>query len=152
MPTSHGSGLRFAARLRSWPQQTKVPMVAYRPPLPVCQRYLSHSDAISLITRKHAHSLLLTLKPLPFAQRTPASSKMAPNSSSHTVTRAHSGHSHHHPDNTYLISKDKSDPGVRITRIGLVVNIAMAAGKGVGGVVFQSQGLTFRHCAGIQGN
>jgi hypothetical protein len=57
-----------------------------------------------------------------------------------TQTRAHSGHHHHHHDNTYLTSTNKNDAGVRITRIGLYVNLAMAIGKGVGGYVFHSQG------------
>lgn len=61
-----------------------------------------------------------------------------------TQKRFHMGHSHghghhHHHDNTYLTSTNKSDPGVRITRIGLYVNLGMAVGKGVGGVVFNSQ-------------
>ncbi|GAB7358597.1 hypothetical protein MBLNU230_g2657t1 [Neophaeotheca triangularis] len=61
--------------------------------------------------------------------------------------RAHAGHSHghhhhHHHDNTYLTSKNKSDPGVRITRIGLYVNLGMAIAKGAGGYVFNSQALT----------
>lgn len=59
-----------------------------------------------------------------------------------TQTRSHAGHSHpHHHDNTYLISTDKKDAGVRITRIGLFVNLGMAIGKGVGGYVFHSQAL-----------
>lgn len=49
-------------------------------------------------------------------------------------------HHHHHHDNTYLVSKNKHDAGVRITRIGLYVNLGMAVGKGVGGYVFHSQG------------
>lgn len=56
--------------------------------------------------------------------------------------RSHAGHSHghhHHHDNTYLTSSNKKDPGVRITRIGLYVNLGMAIGKGVGGYVFNSQ-------------
>lgn len=56
-------------------------------------------------------------------------------------TRDHAGHSHHHHDNTYLTSSNKNDAGVRITRIGLFVNLAMAIGKGVGGWVFHSQAL-----------
>lgn len=57
-------------------------------------------------------------------------------------TRGHGGHGHHHHshDNTLLLSKDKKDPGVRITRIGLYVNMGMAISKGVGGYVFNSQG------------
>lgn len=58
------------------------------------------------------------------------------------TTRSHSGHGHHHHhhDNTYLVSKNKNDAGVRITRIGLYVNLGMAVSKGVGGYVFHSQG------------
>lgn len=65
-----------------------------------------------------------------------------------TQIRSHAGHSHghghghghgHSHDTTYLTSSNKSDPGVRITRIGLLVNLGMAVGKGAGGVVFHSQ-------------
>lgn len=64
-----------------------------------------------------------------------------------TQTRGHAGHSHggghhHHHDSTYLTSANKSDPGVRITRVGLYVNLGMAVAKGTGGVVFNSQALT----------
>jgi hypothetical protein len=68
-----------------------------------------------------------------------------------TSERGHAGggHHHHHHDNTYLVSKDKNDAGVRITRIGLLVNFGMAVGKGVGGYVFHSQGkLVSRFCDG----
>ncbi|KAK5201886.1 mitochondrial metal transporter [Cryomyces antarcticus] len=58
-------------------------------------------------------------------------------------TRSHVGHSHHHHhDNTYLTSTNKKDAAVRITRIGLYVNLGMAIGKGVGGYVFNSQALS----------
>lgn len=55
--------------------------------------------------------------------------------------RAHAGHSHshHHHDNTYLTSTNSRDPGVRITRIGLYVNLGMAIAKGAGGYIFNSQ-------------
>lgn len=59
---------------------------------------------------------------------------------SQTQTRSHAGHSHHHHDNSFLLSKNKSDAGVRITRIGLYVNLGMAVSKGFGGYVFNSQG------------
>lgn len=60
----------------------------------------------------------------------------------HTHSRGHAGHSHHHHnhDNTLLLSKNKNDAGVRITKIGLYVNLGMAVSKGVGGYVFNSQG------------
>ncbi|KAK4889466.1 mitochondrial metal transporter [Elasticomyces elasticus] len=57
-------------------------------------------------------------------------------------SRSHShGSHHHHHDNTYLTSSNKSDPGVRITRIGLYVNLGMAISKGMGGYIFNSQAL-----------
>ncbi|KAK6435746.1 mitochondrial metal transporter [Oleoguttula sp. CCFEE 5521] len=56
-------------------------------------------------------------------------------------SRSHSHHSHSH-DNTYLTSTNKADPGVRITRLGLYVNLGMALLKGTGGYVFNSQALT----------
>jgi hypothetical protein len=72
-----------------------------------------------------------------------ARSAMDPETSVNVVqARGHAGHSHghhHHHDNTYLTSTNKKDPGVRITRIGLYVNLGMAVGKGVGGYVFNSQ-------------
>lgn len=58
--------------------------------------------------------------------------------------RAHSVHSHSHShshDNVYLTSSNKKDAGVRITRIGLFVNLGMAIGKGIGGYIFHSQAL-----------
>ncbi len=58
-----------------------------------------------------------------------------------TQTRSHAGHSHHHHDNTYLVSTNKKDAGVRITRIGLYSNLGMAIAKGLGGYVFSSQAM-----------
>lgn len=61
-----------------------------------------------------------------------------------TQSRGHGGHGHHHHhhhDNVYLTSTNKKDAGVRITRIGLVANLAMAIGKFIGGYVFHSQAL-----------
>ena len=59
-----------------------------------------------------------------------------------TQQRSHSGHSHTGAaENAYLISKDKKDAGVKITRVGLYVNLGMAIGKGIGGYVFHSQAL-----------
>ncbi|KAI4285363.1 MAG: hypothetical protein L6R38_000719 [Xanthoria sp. 2 TBL-2021] len=63
-----------------------------------------------------------------------------------THNRQHAGHSHshshgHHHDNTYLTSTNKKDAGVRITRLGLYVNLLMAICKGTAGYVFNSQAL-----------
>jgi hypothetical protein len=83
----------------------------------------------------HRLSTRPSTSPLPFA-----------GTSSSTVTmehaRSHFGHSHHghhHHDNTFLTSTDKNDAGVRITRVGLFVNLGMAIAKGVGGYVFNSK-------------
>jgi hypothetical protein len=61
-----------------------------------------------------------------------------------TQNRGHAGHGHghhhHSHDTTYLVSSNKKDAGVRITRIGLYVNLGMALSKGFGGYVFNSQG------------
>ena len=39
---------------------------------------------------------------------------------------------------------------MRITRIGLFVNLGMAVGKGIGGYVFHSQGLHYKSLAGLR--
>lgn len=75
------------------------------------------------------------------SSRPQISPTMAVTTTTQTQTRAHAGHSHHHHhDNTYLTSTNKADAGVRITRIGLFVNLGMAIGKGLGGYYFHSQG------------
>ena len=61
----------------------------------------------------------------------------SPVGGAHKRGHSHGGHHHHH-DNTYLTSKNKKDAGVRITRIGLYVNLGMAVAKGFGGYVFNS--------------
>ena len=70
----------------------------------------------------------------------PIASPMAAKHTRNHAGHPHGGHSHSH-DNTYLTSQNKNDAGVRITRIGLFVNLGMAVGKGVGGVLFNSQAL-----------
>lgn len=65
---------------------------------------------------------------------------MAVTTTTQTQARAHAGHSHNH-DNTYLTSTNKADAGVRITKIGLYVNLGMAICKGLGGYYFHSQGM-----------
>lgn len=61
-----------------------------------------------------------------------------------TQTRTHVGHAHGHgnEDSAYLTSSNKNDAGVRITRIGLYVNLGMAIFKGIGGYYFNSKALT----------
>jgi cation diffusion facilitator family transporter len=51
-------------------------------------------------------------------------------------------HAHSHHENIFLLEKGGlKNPALRITWIGLLVNLGMAIGKGVGGVVFHSQAL-----------
>jgi len=53
-------------------------------------------------------------------------------------------HNHSHGPNELLVWDKKKfweNPGVRITWIGLLINVGMAAGKLVGGIVFHSQAL-----------
>lgn len=50
-------------------------------------------------------------------------------------------HSHSHQHNELLGRGFLTNPAVRITWIGLLVNVTMAAAKAVGGVVFHSQAL-----------
>ncbi|KAJ5176492.1 uncharacterized protein N7482_002369 [Penicillium canariense] len=82
---------------------------------------------VALLSHVRPRSLRASVTPLPMTQ-----------------ARGHShghGHHHHHHDNVYLTSTNKHDAGVRITRIGLVANLAMAIGKFIGGYVFHSQAL-----------
>ncbi|KAF2087668.1 hypothetical protein K490DRAFT_73598 [Saccharata proteae CBS 121410] len=62
-----------------------------------------------------------------------------------TQTRAHAGHSHghghhhHHTDPSLLLSSNKNDAAVRITRLGLYLNLVLAMGKGIAGYYFNSK-------------
>ncbi|KAM3480746.1 hypothetical protein MY5147_001035 [Beauveria neobassiana] len=56
-------------------------------------------------------------------------------------SHSHGGHSHHNHDNSYLVSAKKNDPGVRITRIGLLSNLLMAIAKFIGGWTFNSKAM-----------
>jgi Cation efflux family len=98
----------------------------------------SKNQARVFATTDHLHRPRTALCNHPRSERIlPAAVNMAI-----TQTRTHAGHSHsHHHDNVYLTSTDKKDAGVRITRIGLFVNLGMAIGKGVGGYIFHSQAL-----------
>ncbi|OKL59710.1 hypothetical protein UA08_05144 [Talaromyces atroroseus] len=102
----------------------------------------------------NTHSLHQKLPPsrspppsqLPLFVWSPAAARAAVRSSlksamATTQTRGHAGHHHHHHDNVYLTSSNKKDAGVRITRIGLLVNLSMAIGKFIGGYFFHSQAL-----------
>lgn len=66
--------------------------------------------------------------------------------SSEDHNHSHSGismltHTHSHTPHNELLSSSFSNPAVRITWIGLVVNISLAISKGLGGYYFRSQSL-----------
>lgn len=64
--------------------------------------------------------------------------------SGHSHSHSHSlGHTHsHHHDHLLLTEKGGwRNPAIRITWVGLFTNVAMAAGKGAGGIVFHSPAL-----------
>lgn len=70
------------------------------------------------------------------------------NTESHDHDHSHSHsmlshtHSHSHEDNVFIQEKGGlKNPAIRITAIGLAVNVAMAVSKGIGGVLFHSQAL-----------
>lgn len=68
----------------------------------------------------------------------PGAGKMAGSQQVRAHSHGHGGHHHHH-DTTFLTSANRSDPGVKITRVGLYVNLGMAVAKGAGGYIFNSQ-------------
>ncbi|CUM56949.1 unnamed protein product [Debaryomyces fabryi] len=61
----------------------------------------------------------------------------------HSLLGHSHSHSRHQPNEFLSVNTDtiKHNPAVRITWIGLLVNVAMAVSKGVGGVYFHSQSL-----------
>ncbi|KAL1962925.1 hypothetical protein VTN77DRAFT_9021 [Rasamsonia byssochlamydoides] len=113
-------------------------------PLQLRQSRVFRTAAVSRINRRVPGSRLIS--PgflLPPSLHLPTVSPLMAIQTRHHAGHGHGHHHHHHHhhDNVYLISKDKKDAGVRITRIGLVVNLAMAIGKFIGGYVFHSQAL-----------
>jgi hypothetical protein len=99
-------------------------------------RQPSAQPQVRVLRTKTAHSLPTSALPIHLA---PTGHRIRCTAYPFTMTAAHSGHHHHH-DNSFLLSRNKSDAGVRITRIGLYVNLGMAVSKGFGGYVFNSQG------------
>lgn len=78
---------------------------------------------------------LLSSSPLP---RTMGQMENSQQVRAHSHSHGH-GHHHHHHDTTFLTSANRNDPGVKITRVGLYVNLGMAVAKGAGGYLFNSQ-------------
>ncbi|EFQ99878.1 mitochondrial metal transporter 2 [Nannizzia gypsea CBS 118893] len=114
----------------SSPSSSSATVAATRPQAPVYPP--AAASTLSLTARPARPAAALAHSPFTMGGQT--------RSHGHSHGHGH-GHHHHHHDTTYLTSKNKQDPGVRITRIGLLANLAMAIGKGVGGYVFHSQAL-----------
>ncbi|KYK61765.1 cation efflux family protein [Drechmeria coniospora] len=94
-----------------------------------------------------APSVLLHLAPVRGRLRSPpvsmgSSQQQSRDHGDHGHGHGHGHHHHHHHDNTYLISANKNDSGVRITRIGLLSNLGMAVAKFIGGWAFNSKSMT----------
>jgi hypothetical protein len=137
LPRCNSSWLRM--RLPTCGPAVQIPASSARRAAFICKAQLRNSTrqlSISAPPWSH-HNTLPSI-----ATRRPSFPCLAAAMASHSHARSHSGHSGHHHhvhDNTYLVSSNKADAGVRITRIGLFVNLAMAIGKGIGGYVFHSQ-------------
>lgn len=115
----------------------------------LCARHL-HNSSASRITARNALGRQTLPPQLLLAKRATFSPPSIPAlpliTMGHTHKRQHAGHAHghghgHSHDNAYLTSSNRNDAGVKITRIGLFVNLAMAIGKGFGGYIFHSQAL-----------
>ncbi|KAL4949590.1 cation efflux family-domain-containing protein [Aspergillus filifer] len=128
LPRSQTRVLRTSAPC-SFRSRSK-PAVSSSPPLSSSDVRVRSLPPLSLLTTSPTTTTTLPTTTLP---------TMA------TQTREHGGHGHHHHHhhggNAYLTSTNTHDAGVRITRLGLVANLAMAIGKFIGGYVFHSQAL-----------
>lgn len=98
------------------------------------QPHKTHNKQSHSHSHSHSHS-----------RTTPEADGADAHSHSHSAGSSllHHHHSAHEP-NEFLAagtSSIKSNPAVRITWIGLIVNVALAVSKGIGGVVFHSQAL-----------
>ncbi|KAJ6782251.1 hypothetical protein PWT90_04160 [Aphanocladium album] len=98
-------------------------------------RFYHVHSAASHLESKLSSAVLLHLSPAPLTRRRLRKLVVAMGHS-----HSHGGHSHG-GDNAYLVSGRKNDPGVRITRIGLLSNLLMAVAKFIGGWAFNSKAM-----------
>jgi hypothetical protein len=128
-------GMRLIGCSCQQPPLTHQQRLSTRPPRP--RLYVSPQPDFIRTSAKSAHRLTPNT-PLALSLLYPSAVAVA----SIIQKRGHRGHSHHHHhrhDNSYLISTNKKDAGVFITRVGLFVNLGMAVSKGIGGWFFNSQ-------------
>ncbi|KAF4510325.1 hypothetical protein G6O67_002219 [Ophiocordyceps sinensis] len=100
------------------------------------RRHLVRHDAAAIVAR----CVLVDLAPVRCRLRSLAMGSASQQTRAH-IGHGH-GHGHHHHDNSYLLSANKNDSGVRITRIGLLSNLGMAVAKFIGGWAFNSKAMT----------
>ncbi|ODA82572.1 hypothetical protein RJ55_01079 [Drechmeria coniospora] len=142
------------------PQRPPTQRFASTSVVPPCTRPSSSCSPFHLQPFRHDHhhldasistapSVLLHLAPVRGRLRSPPVSMGSSQQQSrdhgdhgHGHGHGHGHHHHHHHDNTYLISANKNDSGVRITRIGLLSNLGMAVAKFIGGWAFNSKSMT----------
>ncbi|PHH62922.1 hypothetical protein CDD81_6555 [Ophiocordyceps australis] len=145
-------------------QTSRVPFLAPPPPLQLpshppsplglCTLHLPlrllssrHKRPASLSVRRcryharHHHGDAATTLNLAPVRRRICPLAIVMSSLSQQQKREHGHAGHHHHDNAYLVSANKKDSGVRITRIGLVANLSMAVAKFVGGWAFNSKSM-----------
>jgi hypothetical protein len=135
--------LKPSHRLRGLlPLHSLLPAAEQQRRVLVTRTFRGRCDTAS--TNTVAAPLILTSRPSSTLLLLPAMSATKVQQQRGHAGHSHGGHHHHH-DNTYLTSTNKNDAGVRITRIGLYVNLCMAISKGIGGYVFHSQGTPTTH-------
>ncbi|KAK7207364.1 cation efflux family-domain-containing protein [Myxozyma melibiosi] len=138
--------LRYHCRasLRSGPQARLLLSIS-KPSLVRCSQPLlvrththspHHNHDDDSHSHAHSHSASSSHSPPSSSTPKPADSPVDHNHS-HSLFHSHT-HSH---DPSLLISTDPTDPAVKITRVGLFVNIGMAVVKGTGGYLFNSKSL-----------
>lgn len=95
--------------------------------------------------RTHFYTLTLSMASLRQRPLKPSENRSAPASSihSHSHAHSHSGHSHGEEETAALVSalSGSSDPGSRITLIGMAANVGLTGTKGVAGWALGSAAL-----------
>lgn len=111
-----------------------------RPPTPQTQNNALANAPHTVAPENIHHSAPLLSEPSPVHQMPEHADSHSHSHDGHLHSLLSHSHSHHQP-NELLTGGALSNPAVRITWIGLLVNVGMAASKGVGGVYFHSQAL-----------
>lgn len=106
-------------------------------PILVARTFSTHSHLLQRKENEHSHSHEASEKAHTHSHDTS-------HSHSHSGASELFGHTHSHSSAESVFTQEKGglrNPAIRITWVGLLVNLGMAVGKGVGGVLFHSQAL-----------